>query len=98
MSRFGSCDSSAASGSSSIARKNQIANGIAWKIPLMPNGRNDVPPSSGGMLLSRLKSRSPDANCGDPEEHEDRERGDVDATVNRIVASIPTMLSATKMT
>ena len=36
MSRFGIVDSSAASGSSSIARKNQIANGIALKMPLMP--------------------------------------------------------------
>ena len=45
MSRRGSIDSSAASGTSSIARKNQIANGKALKMPLIPNGRNEPSPA-----------------------------------------------------
>ena len=65
-SRRGSIDSSAASGTSSIARKNQIANGSDLKIPLMPNGKpwtsaagSGSPPPS-GMLTSRLGWIFPD--------------------------------------
>ena len=45
MSRFGSTDSSAASGSSSIARNSHTANGSAASTPLQPFGRNAPPPS-----------------------------------------------------
>jgi hypothetical protein len=42
-------DSSAASGSSSIPRKNHIANGSANRIGSRPCGRNSVWPGSGAM-------------------------------------------------
>src|SRR6185295_813172 len=46
MSRFGSTDSSAASGNSSIARNSHTANGNAASTPFQPIG-NKVPPPSG---------------------------------------------------
>ena len=54
MSFFGSRVSSAASGTPSTARKNQIANGKAAQMPCQPNGRkSDEPalPGSGSMLV-----------------------------------------------
>ena len=55
MSRFGSRVSSAASGTPSTARKNQIANGNAAQIPASPNGRkSDAPDASVGAMSVRL--------------------------------------------
>ena len=51
ISLAGSCASSAASGSSSIPKKNHIANGIAATIGQIPNGRKDELPASGAMLV-----------------------------------------------
>ena len=53
MSRAGSRVSSAASGTPSMARKNQIANGKAAQMPATPKGRNALEPAdpSGGMLV-----------------------------------------------
>ena len=52
MSRTGLCASSAASGSSSMPRKNHIANGSAKRIGSTPCGRNAVWPASGAMSKS----------------------------------------------
>ena len=95
MSRFGSRASSAASGSSSIARKNQIANGRFLKMPEAPNGNHFELPASGGMFvrLSTLKSVSA-ATKNTPRTTIDRMQI---TTVNRIVASIPWMLIPMKM-
>src|SRR5688572_7334275 len=51
MSRFGSTDSSAASGSSSIARNSHTANGIAASTPAKPIGRNGPLPSGSSTSL-----------------------------------------------
>ena len=51
MSRLGSRVSSAASGTPSTARKNQIANGNAAQTPSIPNGRKSEPPPSGAMSV-----------------------------------------------
>ena len=51
MSRLGSRVSSAASGTPSTARKNQIANGNAAQMPPIPKGRKSDPPSSGAMSV-----------------------------------------------
>ena len=45
MSRFGSADSSAASGNCSMARNSHTAKGSAASTPYMPNGRNGPWPS-----------------------------------------------------
>ena len=99
-SRRGSIDSSAASGTSSIARKNQIANGNDLKIPSMPK---EQPPATGisapsfAMFVHRLKSSFPEKiaarmkNARTASERRDRDR-----EPHR--ASIPTMLIPTKMT
>jgi hypothetical protein len=49
MSLAGSWVSSAARGSSSMPRKNQIAKGMARKIPRKPYGRKVLPPASGAI-------------------------------------------------
>ena len=57
----GSRASSAASGTLSTARKNQIANGNAAQMPIRPYGRNDdAPTASVGVMSSRL----PASNAG----------------------------------
>ena len=53
MSRCGFFDSSAANGTSSIAKKNQTANGNACAIPSHPNGRNRELPPSGSIFSAR---------------------------------------------
>lgn len=59
--RSGSRASSAASGTPSRARKNQIANGTADQIPSQPNGRNaEAPAASVGGISTRL----PASNSG----------------------------------
>ena len=60
MSRTGSVDSSAASGSSSMPRKNHIANGSANRIGSTPCGRNAVWPGSGSMSKSLSHENSPE--------------------------------------
>src|SRR5262245_58061089 len=61
MSRRGSTDSSEASGNSSIARKNQTANGSDASTPFQPNGSNgplpsgSAPPSAPMFSAQRLK-------------------------------------------
>ena len=53
MSRLGSRVSSAASGTPSMARKNQIAYGNAAQMPAQPNGRKSLDPAepSGAMSV-----------------------------------------------
>ena len=60
MSRTGSCDSSAASGSSSMPRKNHIANGSANRIGNTPCGRNALCPASGAMFHSASHEKLPE--------------------------------------
>ena len=107
-SRFGSIDSSAASGTSSIARKNQMANGRDLKIPERPNGSARPPPPatgrsdpSGASLLEtfvhRLKSSFPEKIAARKKNSSTPIDSTVMVTVNRNVASIPMMLIPTKM-
>ena len=56
MSRTGLWDSSAASGSSSMPRKNHIANGRAKRMGSTPWGRNSFQPGSGAMFQSEPQS------------------------------------------
>ncbi len=57
MSFSGECDSSAASGSSSMPRKNHMANGRAKRIGNQPSGRNvDDPATSGFGAMSHSLS------------------------------------------
>ncbi len=51
MSRFGSTDSSAASGSCSMARNSQTAKGSVARTPEKPNGKNEPPPSGSSTAL-----------------------------------------------
>ena len=102
-SRRGSIDSSAASGTSSIARKNQIANGSDLKIPLIPNGSHGPPPP--GITVPALdwlfhseKSSFPEKIAARKKKSRTQIDSTVIVTVNRIVASIPMMLIPTKMT
>ena len=101
-SRRGSIDSSAASGTSSMARKNQIANGKDLKIPLMPKGKNEPPPPVISFpLLERFvqaeKSSFPETIAARKKNRSTAIDSTVMVTVKRIVASIPTMLIPTKM-
>ena len=101
-SRRGSIDSSAASGTSSIARKNQIANGRDLKMPLMPKGSNEPPPPAIGvpafeMFVNREKSSFPEKIAARKKKSRTTIDSTVIVTVNRIVASIPMMLIPTKM-
>src|SRR5687767_5571398 len=50
MSFFGSADSSAASGSCSMARNSQTANGSVASTPFQPNGNQEPPPSANSSL------------------------------------------------
>ena len=59
MSRTGSCDSSAASGSSSMPRKSHMANGIAKRIGSTPCGRKRLWPGSGSMSKRLPQSIAP---------------------------------------
>lgn len=59
MSRTGLWDSSAASGSSSIPRKNHMANGRANRIGRIPCGRNAFWPASGTMSNSDAQLKCP---------------------------------------
>ncbi len=55
----GLCASSAASGNSSIPKKNHIANGIAATIGQRPNGKKDVLPASGAILVKLSNENLP---------------------------------------
>ena len=57
----GSRVSSAASGTPSIARKNQIANGNAAQIPTTPNGKNELAPAA---FVGSMVNRFATSNCG----------------------------------
>lgn len=90
-----------------MARKNQIANGSALKIPATPNGRNGPPPpasnadspsQSFGMFVQKLESNLPEKIVARKKKMSTAIESTVIVTVNRIVASIPTMLIHTKMT
>ena len=59
--RAGSLASSAASGTLSTARKNQMANGKAAQMPSRPNGRKDEAPTAS---VAGMSSRRPASNCG----------------------------------
>jgi hypothetical protein len=97
-SRLGSWDSSAAKGSSSIARKNQMAKGIAGKIPPSPCGRKLELPASGLMLVNRLASNFPEAITEMKKKPRIPSARMLMTTVNRMVASMPTMLIHTNTT
>ena len=101
-SRRGSIDSSAARGTSSIARKNQIANGKDLKIPLKPNGNHEPPPPgisppSFPMFVHREKSSFPEKMAAMKKNTSTAIDKTVIVTVKRIVASIPMTLIPTKM-
>ncbi len=95
MSRLGSIDSSAASGSSSIARKNQMAKGSALKMPGIPNGRKLEFPGSGSMFVSRLESNFGIAVTKKIARTASESRQIT--TENLMVASMPTMFRPTKI-
>jgi len=57
----GSRVSSAASGTPSIARKNQIANGNAAQTPTTPNGKKELAPAA---LVGSMVNRFATSNCG----------------------------------
>jgi hypothetical protein len=60
MSRAGSCASSAASGSSSMPRKNHMAKGSANRMGKTPCGRNSVCPASGTLSNRLSKLNTPE--------------------------------------
>ena len=75
MSRFGSRVSSAASGTPSTARKNQIAKTNAAQMPAKPNGRkSDEPAASVGAMSVRFER----VELGDHRDDEDDQRDDRD--------------------
>ena len=101
-SRWGSIDSSAARGTSSIARKNQIANGRDLKIPLTLKGNHGPPPPGIGsplfeMFVHNEKSSFPEKIAARKKNTRTAMDKIVIVTVNRMVASIPMMLIPTKM-
>ncbi len=61
MSVAGSLVSSAASGTPSIARKNQIANGKAAQMPTYPKGRKSLAPAA---FVACMSKRFATSNCG----------------------------------
>src|SRR3977135_2859895 len=74
-----------------------MANGMAGKMPAMPKGRKLVLPFVGSMLTRRLGLNLPDTST----EMKKKARMPSDrkqmTTLNRIVATMPRMLMATKM-
>ena len=80
-----------------------MANGNDLKIPSIPNGSMGPPPAgisapSFAMFVHRLKSSSPEKIAARMKNASTASESSVIVTVNRIVASIPTMLIPTKMT
>ena len=61
MSVDGSLVSSAARGTPSIARKNQIANGNAAQTPTTPKGKNELAPAA---FVGSMVNRFDTSNCG----------------------------------
>lgn len=61
MSRLGSADSSAASGTPSTARKNQIPKTSAARMPALPKGRNSLAPAAS---VGAMSNRLADWKCG----------------------------------
>jgi hypothetical protein len=61
MSVAGSRVSSAASGTPSMARKNQIPYGNAAQRPTRPNGRNELAPAA---FVASMLNRFATSNCG----------------------------------
>ena len=57
----GSWVSSAASGTPSMARKNQIANGKAAQMPTTPKGKNELAPAA---FVGSMVNRFDTSNCG----------------------------------
>jgi len=73
-----------------------MANGKAANIPPIPNGRNEVPPSPATMLVRFDASKW---GIADTKKIASTAREMTAITTeNRIVASIPMMLSPTKIT
>ena len=75
-----------------------MANGMAGKMPAIPLGRKLEPPSSGAMLVQRLVSSLPDTSTEMKKKARIPRARMLITTVNRIVASMPMMLMATKTT
>ena len=98
MSSWGVWVSSAASGSSSMPRKNQIANGSAKSTPPRPNGRNVLLPGSGAMFHRLSQENRPEKIA----RTKNRARTDSEmtamTTAKRNDAAAPAEFSATKMT
>ena len=63
----------------------------------MPFGRKLLPPSSGGMLVSRLASNDPVKSTATKKNPRMPSASTVITTVNRMVISMPMMLIPTKM-
>ena len=63
----------------------------------MPLGRKLLPPSSGGMLVSRLASKDPVKSTARKKNARMPSAATVITTVNRMVISMPRMLIPTKM-
>ena len=63
----------------------------------MPFGRKLLPPSSGGMLVSRLASKDPVKITARKKNPRMPSAAAVITTVNRMVISMPRMLIPTKM-
>jgi hypothetical protein len=65
---------------------------MAGKIPASPCGRKLDPPGSGGMFVQRLASNFPETITETKKNPRMPRATTLIATVNRIVASMPTML------
>ena len=63
----------------------------------MPFGRKLLPPSSGGMLVSRLASKDRVTSTATKKNASTPSASTVITTVNRMVISMPMMLIPTKM-
>ena len=75
-----------------------MANGMAGKMPAIPLGRKLEPPSSGAMLVQRLVSSLPENSTEMKKKPRIPRARMLITTVNRMVASMPMMLMATKIT
>ena len=98
MSCCGVWVSSAASGSSSMPRKNQIANGRARSTPPSPIGRKVLLPASGAMFQRLSHENLPEKIASTKKTPSTASEMIVMTTANRNDAAAPTEFRATKMT
>ena len=103
MSRLGSRDSSAASGSCSMARNSQTAKGRAAKAPFRPNGSSGPPPWGSSMaapsgpapMLRAWRLNSATGSADDPEHREAGQRRQGHDHVTLKDSSTPSTFSPT---